>query len=188
MRCGAVAVAIVGLLAAGCGAQTGEQTGEQTGGQTGGQTPAPPAPPAVANANGVDMCTILSDPELTALGVQPGTRTSFNKGGVVGCRWKGQSFTLSMERDNSTLAGYQAHRQDPTFINFMDNTVNGRAGAHFGVDPKGSQCAQLIDGGSVSLSVSVAVPANAGPPPVDPCAEALRIAQMIEPRLPKAAK
>jgi hypothetical protein len=180
VRRGAVAVAIVGMLAAGCGAQTG--------GQTAAQTPAPPAPPAVANANGVDMCTILSDPELTALGVQPGTRTSFNEGGVVGCRWKGQSFTLSLERDNSTLAGYQAHRQDPQFINFMDNTVNGRAGAHFGVDPKGSQCAQLIDGGSVSLSVSVAVPANAGPSPVDPCAQALRIAQMIEPRLPKAAK
>jgi hypothetical protein len=140
----------------------------------------------VVNANGVDMCTILSDPELTSLGVQPGTRTSFNKAGVVGCRWRGASFTLSLERDNSTLAGYQAHRQDPQFINFMDNTVNGRAGAHFGVDPKGSQCAQLMDGGSVSLSVSVAVPANS--PPFDPCAEAFQIAQMIEPRLPKAAK
>ncbi|MGH3780400.1 MAG: hypothetical protein ACRDRO_07165, partial [Pseudonocardiaceae bacterium] len=84
--------------------------------------------------------------------------------------------------------GYQAHRQDPKFINFMDNTVNGRAGAHFAVVPNGSQCAQLIDGGSVSLSVSVAVPVNVSPPPIDPCAEALHIAEMIEPRLPKAAK
>lgn len=181
MRRGAVAVTIVGMLAAGCGAQTGAQPGAQT--------PAPaPAPPAVANANGVDMCTILTDPELTALGAQLGTRTSFNKAGVVGCRWRGKSFTLSLERADSTLAGYQAHRQDPKFISFTDNTVNGRAGAHFGVDPKGSQCAQLIDGGSVSLSVSVAVPTNANPPPIDPCAEALRIAQMIEPRLPKTAK
>jgi hypothetical protein len=180
VRRGAVVVTIVGMFAAGCTVQTG--------GQKAVQTPAPPAPPAVTNANGVDMCTILSDPELTALGVQPGTRTRFNKAGVVGCRWKGTSFTLSLERDNSTLAGYQAHRRDPKFINFMDNTVNGRAGAHFGVDPKGSQCAQLIDGGSVSLSVSVAVPASASAPPIDPCAEALRIARMAEPRLPKAAK
>jgi hypothetical protein len=45
---------------------------------------------------------------------------------------------------------------------------------------------QLIDGGSASLSVSVAVPPTVTPPPVDPCAEALRIAQMIEPRLAKA--
>jgi hypothetical protein len=172
----------MGMLAAGCGAQTDAQTGAQT------PAPAPPAPPAVANANGVDMCTILTDPELTALGMQLDTRTSFNKAGVVGCRWQSKSFTLSLERDNATLAGYQAHRQDPKFINFMDNAVNGRAGAHFGVDPNGSQCAQLIDGGSVSLSVSVAVPANPSPPPVDPCAEALQIAQMVEPRLPKAAK
>ncbi|MCU1610774.1 MAG: hypothetical protein JWM45_2690 [Pseudonocardiales bacterium] len=178
MRRGAVAVTIVGMLAAGCTVQTGAQKAAPT--------PASPAPPPVVNANGVDMCTILSDPELSSLGVQPGTRTTFNKAGVVGCRWRGASFTLSLERDNSTLAGYQAHRQDPQFINFMDNTVNGRAGAHFGVDPKGSQCAQLMDGGSVSLSVSVAVPANS--PPFDPCAEALQIAQMIEPRLPKAAK
>jgi hypothetical protein len=176
----AVVVTIVGVLAAGCGAQTGAPTGAQT--------TTPPAPPAVANANGVDMCTILTDPELTALGARLESRTSFNKGGVVGCRWQGTSFTLSLERDNATLAGYQVHRQDPKFFNFMDNTVNGRPGAHFGVDPRGSQCAQLIDGGSVSLSVSVAVPANASPPPADPCAEALRIAQTVEPRLPRAAK
>ena len=172
---GAVAGTVAGMLAAGCSAQTPA-------------TPPPPPPPAVANANGVDMCTILSGPELTALGVQLNTRKQFNQGGVVGCRWQGKSFTLSLERDNDTLTGYRAHRQEPNIINFMDNTVNGRAGAHFGVVPNGSQCAQLIDGGSVALSVSVAVPANVTPPPVDPCGQALRIAQMIEPRLPKAAR
>jgi hypothetical protein len=56
------------------------------------------------------------------------------------------------------------------------------------VDQNGSQCAQLIDGGSASLSVSVAVPRTVTPPPVDPCAEALRIAQVIEPRLPKPSQ
>ncbi|PZS23604.1 MAG: hypothetical protein DLM60_02405 [Pseudonocardiales bacterium] len=176
VRPGAAAATLAGVLAAGCGAQTPAPA------------PAPPAPPAVANANGVDMCTILSGPELTALGVQLDTGKQFSQGGVVGCRWRGQSFTLSLERDNATLAGYQAHRQDPKFFNFMDNNVNGRAGAHFGVVPNGSQCAQLIDGGSVSLSVSVVAPANATAQPIEPCAEALRIAQMIEPRLPKAAK
>lgn len=175
MRWGAVAVTIVGLLAAGCGAQVSK-------------APAPPTPPAVADARRVAMCTILTGTELTTLGVRLDTRKRFNEAGVVGCRWLGTPFTLSLERDNDTLAGYQAHRNDPKFVNFVDNTVNGRAGAHFGVDPNGSQCAQLIDGGSVSLSVSVAVPTNLNPPPVDPCAEALRIAQMIEPRLPKTPK
>jgi Protein of unknown function (DUF3558) len=134
------------------------------------------------------MCTILTGAELTALGVRLDTRTRFSEAGVVGCRWLGKPFTLSLARDNDTLAGYQARRHDPKFVNFVDNTVNSRAGAHLGVDPHGSQCAQLIDGGSVSLSVSVAVPSNVNPPPIDPCAEALRIAQMIEPRLPKAPK
>ncbi len=133
------------------------------------------------------MCTILTDAELTALDVRLDTRRRFNKVGVVGCRWLGKSFTLSLERDNDTLAGYQARRHDPKFVTFVDNTVNGRAGAHLSVDPHGSQCAQLIDGGSLSFSVSVAVP-PLNSPPLDPCAEALRIAQMMEPRLPKAPK
>jgi hypothetical protein len=144
----------------------------------------PPAPPPVADASKIDMCTILTDRELTSLGAQPGTRKSFNNSGVIGCRWQGKSYTLSMERANSTLAGYRAHRNDPGFINFADNTVNGRAGSHFGVDKSGSQCAQLMDGGSAALAVSVAISRTASAP-VDPCAEALRIAQMIEPRLPK---
>jgi hypothetical protein len=165
-------VAAAGLIAAGCGAQK----------------PKTPAPPAVANASRVNMCTILTGAELTGLGVRLDTRKHFNNTGVVGCRWLGKPFTLSLERDNDTLTGYQAHRNDPKFVNFTDNTVNGRAGAHFGVDRSGAQCAQLIDGGSVSLSVSVAVPSNLNPPPADPCAEALRIAQMIEPRLPKTPK
>ena len=166
----ATTAAMTGLLAAACASQA---------------PPAPAPPPPVADASKVDMCTILTDPELTSLGVQPSSRKGFNTAGVVGCRWQGKSYTLSMERANSTLAGYRAHRNDPSFINFADNTVNGRAGSHFGVDKSGSQCAQLMDGGSAALSVSVAVPRNAAPAPVDPCAEALRIAQMVEPRLPK---
>jgi hypothetical protein len=169
-----MAVTIAGVLAAGCSSQVSQVS--------------QPPPPKVADASHVDMCTILTDSELTTLGAQASTRKSFNKAGVVGCRWQGKSYTLSMERDNSTLAGYRAHRNDPNFLNFADNTVNGRAGSHFSVDKNGSHCAQLIDGGSASLSVSVAVPRTVTPPPVDPCAEALRIAQVIEPRLPKPSQ
>jgi hypothetical protein len=164
-------VSVAGLLAAGCGAGV----------------PAAPPPAPKTNTSLVNMCTILTNAELTTLGVQPATRKRFNTAGVIGCRWQGKSYILSLERDNSTLAGYQAHRNDPNFINFADNRVNDRAGVHFGMDRNGLHCAQLIDGGSVSLSVSVAVPQNVNPPPVNPCAEALRIAQMIEPRLPEPA-
>jgi hypothetical protein len=144
-----------------------------------------PAPPAVADASRVDMCTILTGDELAKLGLHVPSRQRVNTAGVVGCRWPGKPYLLSLERAEGSLAGYRAHRNDPTYVGFTDNTVNGRAGAHFGVDRSGAQCAQLMDGGPVVLSVSVAVPPNQNPRVVDPCAEALRIAQMIEPRLPK---
>ncbi|MGH3834842.1 MAG: DUF3558 domain-containing protein [Pseudonocardiaceae bacterium] len=158
----------VGLLAVGCGSQV----------------PGAPAPLVVADANRVDMCTILTDAELTGLGIKLDTRKPFDEVGVVGCRWVGKPFTLSLERDKDTLASYQARRHDPAFVSFADNTVNGRAGVQLGVRRDGTQCGQLMDGGSVSLAVSVAASSSLGPP-IDPCAEAFRIAQMIEPRLPK---
>ncbi|MBV8995984.1 MAG: hypothetical protein JO287_20290 [Pseudonocardiales bacterium] len=45
---------------------------------------------------------------------------------------------------------------------------------------------QLIDGGPVGLVVSVSKAGLYAGPPLDWCAEAMRVAQMIEPRLPKA--
>ncbi len=170
MRCGVVLVTAVGLLAGGCGSQV----------------PATPASPTAADASGVDMCTILTDAELTGLGIKLGTRKPVHELGEVGCGWVGKPFTLDLERGKDTIATYRARRNDPTFTSFADNTVNGRAGVHFSVGRDRSDCAQLIDGGSVALVVAVAPAFSLNPQPIDSCAEALRIAQMIEPRLPKA--
>ncbi|MGH3922252.1 MAG: DUF3558 family protein [Pseudonocardiaceae bacterium] len=164
-------MAALGVLVAGCGSQV----------------PGVPAPPAVADASKVDMCTILSDTELGGLGIKQDTREPFDEVGVVGCGWVGEPFTLSLDRDKHTLASYQDLRRDAAFVSFADNTVNGRAGTQLVLDRGGSQCTQLMDGGPVSLTVSVAASSDLGPP-IDACAEALRIAQMIEPRLPKAGK
>lgn len=159
-----------GLLVAGCGSQVSGA----------------PALPAVADASRVDMCTILTDAELTELGIRLDTRKPVNRLGLVGCKWLGKPFTLDLERDKDTVAQYKARRDSPTFTSFADNTVNGRAGAHLSVDRDRSDCTQLMDGGPVSLTVSVAPAISANRVPVDSCAEALRIAQMIEPRLPRA--
>jgi len=170
MRRGLVAVAAAGLLAAGCGSPVSEA----------------PAPPAVADASRVDMCTILTDAELNQLGIRPDTRKPFDKVGVVGCGWLGKPFTLRLERDEDIIAAYQARRDDPAFTSFSENTVNGRAGVQLSVERDRTDCAQLMDGGSVSLTVAVALAFSLDPPKIDSCAEALRIAQMIEPRLPRA--
>ncbi len=158
-------MAAVGVLVAGCGVQE-------------------PEAPAVADGSQVDMCTILSDREMAELGIKLGTRAPFDEAGVVGCYWLGTPFTLSLDRDNTTLASSQPHRRDPVFVSFADNTVNGRAGTQLVLDRDSSQCTQLMDGGPVSLTVSVAASSSLGPP-IDACAEALRIAQMIESRLPR---
>jgi hypothetical protein len=162
-------VVTVGLLVGGCGA-----AGSGT-----------PAVAGVADASRVDMCTVLTDAELIGLGIRLDTRKQVNELGEVGCRWVGKPFTLDLERGKDTVAAYQARRHDPAFTSFADNTVNGRAGVHFSVVRDRTDCAQLIDGGSVGLVVAVAPAFSLEPQPIDSCAEALRIAQMIEPRLPK---
>jgi Protein of unknown function (DUF3558) len=163
-------VVALALLAAGCGAQTAE----------------PASAPSVRDASRVDMCTILTDNELAGLGIKVSSREPNNRLGEVGCGWIGKPFTLDLERGKDTVAQYQARRADPAFVSFADNTVNGRAGVRFSVRSDHSDCAQLIDGGPVGLVVSVAQAGSYTGPPIDSCAEAMRIAQMIEPRLPKA--
>jgi hypothetical protein len=161
---------MLAVVAAGCGSQVSGA----------------PAVPAVADASRVDMCTILSDTQLTGLGIDLNSRKSVNRLGLVGCHWRGMPFTLDLERDRDTVAQYQARRHDPAFTSFADNTVNGRAGAYLSVDRARDDCTQLIDGGPVSLTVSVSPAGLYTGPKIDSCAEALRIAEMIEPRLPKA--
>jgi hypothetical protein len=163
-------VLALGLLAASCGSQVS----------------APAALPAGGDASRVDMCTILTDPELAGLGMELDSRQQFHQMGAVGCQWVGKRIRLSLERDKDTVAAYRARRNDPAFTSFVDNTVNGRPGVHLSVESDSSDCSQLIDGGPVSLVVAVAQAGLYSGPKIDSCAEALRIAQMIEPRLPKA--
>ncbi|MGH4002325.1 MAG: DUF3558 family protein [Pseudonocardiaceae bacterium] len=160
----------MGLLAAGCGSQVSEA----------------PTSPVVADASRVDMCTILTDAELTGLGIKLDTRKHVDELGVVGCQWVGQPITLRLERDNDAIAAYQTRKDDPAFTSFSENSVNGRTGVQLSVERDRTDCAQLMDGGPVSLTVAVAPSFSRNPRPIDSCAEALRIAKMIEPRLPKA--
>ena len=169
MRHGLVAAVAAGLLTVGCGSPMSGA----------------PALPAVADASRVDMCAVLTDAELTGLGIKLDTRQQVNEIGVVGCQWVGKPIRLSLERDEDTIAAYQARRDAPAFTSFSDNRVNGRAGIQLSVERDRTDCAQLMDGGSVSLTVAVAPAFSLNPQPIDSCAEALRIAQMIEPRLPK---
>src|SRR5262249_19221943 len=50
--------------------------------------------PAVGDASRVDMCTILTDAELTGMGIKLASRKPTNRLGLVGCGWNGLPFTL----------------------------------------------------------------------------------------------
>lgn len=165
-----VLVVMLTLVAAGCSSQA--------------SGPAPLR--VVADASEVDMCTILTDVELTGLGIDVNSRKQVNRLGLVGCKWQGTPFLLGLERDKETIASYKARRHDPAFTSFADNTVNGRTAAYLSVDRDQADCTQLMDGGQVSLVVNVAPAGLYAGPKIDSCAEALRIAQMMESRLPKA--
>jgi hypothetical protein len=168
MTRGAVSVVVAGgLLAVGCAFQGA----------------------ATADASKVDMCTVLTDAELSRLGIRPETREPVDQMGSVGCAWLGKPFALGLERDKETVASYRDRQRGPAFIAFAENAVNGRAGITFSVDRDGgTDCEQLMDGGPVSLVVHVASAVGPQYPRIDSCAEALRIAQLIEPRLPKAGR
>ena len=168
----AAAAVAAGLLLGGCGSAASDT----------------PTPPAVPDASGVDMCTILTDAELSALGIELGTRQRSDRLGLVGCGWLGKPFTLSLKRDQETVAEYVARRDDPAFTSFAENTVNDREGVRLSVESDRTDCTQFIDGGSVSLTVAVAPAFSLGPRRTDSCAEALRIAEMIEPRLPQGGQ
>jgi hypothetical protein len=132
------------------------------------------------------MCTILSDADLRRLGISLNSSEPVNELGAIGCQWVGNPITLSLERNADTVAKYATRRNDPRFTSFRENTVNGRAGIQLSVEQDRTDCVQLMDGGPVSLAVAVAPSGRYEGPPIDTCGEALRIAQMIEPRLPKA--
>ncbi|MGH3912779.1 MAG: DUF3558 family protein [Pseudonocardiaceae bacterium] len=168
MRAGAIVVAAAGLLVGGCG-----------------WVASGVSPSAVGDASGVDMCTVLTEAELSGLGIKLDSREPVDQLGEVGCGWIGDPITLTLVRDKYPISDWVTRRDDPAFVTFAENVVNSRAGVRFGVRSSGRQCAQVMDGGPVTLLVSVAAASSSGPP-VDPCVEALRIAQLIEPRLPKA--
>lgn len=128
-----------------------------------------------------DLCTVLSDDELRALGIQVETREPLDLLGQVGCQYSGEPFGLSLERDAEETVSEYAERPE-NYVSFRRNEVNGRTGAQIQVRPNREDCAQVMNAGAGSVLVGVS--ANTSNFTIDPCAEALRIAKMIEPELP----
>ncbi|MGH3979272.1 MAG: DUF3558 domain-containing protein [Pseudonocardiaceae bacterium] len=131
-----------------------------------------------------DPCAVLSDAELTALGFRPETRDPIDELGQMGCGFLGSRDSpvlgIRLEKDlEETVDDYAARSE--AFGSFEENRVNGRPGAVLEVVGDGRGCVQLMNAGSGTVAVDWQFD---DPGPVDPCAEALRVAEMIEAELP----
>ena len=144
--------------------------------------------PSAGGRPTMDPCTVLSDTELAQLGMQPETRRTVQELDAIGCGWRGQPLGLSLTTNPDTIADYRERKDDPVFVTFAENQVNDRPGVQTQVAISGEQCAQAVGTGAGVLSVGVSLSGRARVDgvQVDPCAEALRITELIEPRIPEA--
>lgn len=169
-RCAVVLLAAVGVLG-GCGQQV-----------AGAPSPPGAVDPATSALAAVDPCTLLTDAEIGALGFRPDLWEPNDTLGLVGCSYFGPPLgtlgSLSVNKEpEDTIADYAVRGE--TFAGFRRNEVNGRPGAQLQSSDDNTDCTQLVDAGSGTVQVTWGIRE-----PGDPCAEALRVMQMIEPELP----
>jgi uncharacterized protein DUF3558 len=169
------ALAVAGLFLAGCGGSGGGEAASPTTGQSSG--------PSLA---GFDPCTVLSQQELQAFGVtEPGEVVDQGLG-EVGCEFDagGGDYLLTIYKAERSDRAYWEQRRD-NFGVFEENQVGSHAG--IATITKGSMghgiCSQVIESGSGSVLVNITL--SAGKKDGDPCAKALEIARVVEPKLPK---
>ncbi len=170
-----LAAVMMVAVGGGCAGELGGAPGGSEGTSAGGR-------PAV------DPCTVLSDAELARLGMQPETRRIVHELDAIGCGWRGQPFGLTLTTNPDTIADYRERKDDPVFVSFAENQVNDRPGVQTQVALSGEECGQVVGTGSGVLSVGVRLSGRARVDGVqaDPCAKALQIAELIEPRIPEA--
>jgi len=105
--------------------------------------------------------------------------------GEIGCKFEGDPYDLGLKKDPDDGIAFYEKRADLYDV-FRRNEVNGRPGAVVvaaGGEGHGG-CAQVFEFGSGSISVQV-VYRFGKYQGVDVCAEALKVAQLVESKLPK---
>ena len=144
--------------------------------------------PAAGGHPAMNPCVVLSDAELVQLGRQPETRRTVQELDAIGCGWRGYPFGLTLTTNPDTIADYRERKDDPVFVRFAENQVNDRPGVQTQVAISGEECGQVVGTGPGVLTVGVRLSGRARVDGVqaDPCAEALRIAELIERRIPEA--
>ncbi|MEV6607484.1 MULTISPECIES: DUF3558 family protein [unclassified Kutzneria] len=129
----------------------------------------------------VDPCTLLTTDQLKQYNVETQGAPN-NTSDETGCAYLGYPDSLTrginVGKSKDSVDSF-AERAD-TFVKFTKNSVNGRKGAQTQISTSNTECSQVMAVGSGTVRVGV-INDKSG----DPCGDVLKIAQVVEPKLPK---
>ncbi|GAB3294930.1 hypothetical protein GCM10027563_35940 [Parasphingorhabdus pacifica] len=129
-----------------------------------------------------DPCKVFSDAELQRYGVtEPGELVDQGLG-EQGCDYSADGFLVTVYKGEEQDAEYWQGRRD-NFDVFESNQVGAHQGISMVTSAGEGVCSQMIESGGGSVSVSVTLDSDKIEGN-DPCAKAMEIAELIEPKLP----
>ncbi|MCP2259083.1 Protein of unknown function (DUF3558) [Streptoalloteichus tenebrarius] len=174
---GLVGVTVLFLAACGGGSIPGQATTPEGSASASDTSPR-------GGIDKVDPCKLLSASQLSTFGLQ----TTGKPDKLVSepyCEYDGDPFSIRViTSPNRNLEKFKSAGQ--TYDRFEPNQVNGRPGAKIIVagDTGHGGCVQLMDAGqgSARIQVNYKFGKYEGK---DPCADAMAIAKLVEPNLPK---
>ena len=150
----------------------------------------PPHQPSLSSVSVIDAedpCTLITKQELQRWDITS-QRQPVNDVGEIGCQWSSPTKIVALIKGKEGLDFFD--RKAAVFINYARNTVNGRSGARLQGSPTNTECSEVMAVGTGYVSVDVYFKVRQGADangryPGDPCGDAMAIATVIEPRLPK---
>lgn len=170
----AVAGGLLVLGAAGCSA-----------GGLAGEDASPSPQPTKSGLASLDVCNVLTPEDLAPYGAAlPGEPDNVTPS-EPGCEYKGEESGIKITLSKNETKTVDQYGKDTKFDKFEPVTVAGRHGASV-ISPGASGsglCGTMIDAGGGVVLVDASARANNTQ--FDACAESLKVAEQIAPRLPQ---
>ncbi|HEY0494098.1 MAG TPA: DUF3558 family protein [Kutzneria sp.] len=164
---------LTAAVLSGCNGQPGQAEPTGTTASSGGSSS--------AVLDKLDPCALLTVDQLQQYSVATQGQP-LNTSDETGCIYLGSpdsaSRGINLSKSKDSVDSY-VQRSD-TFVKLTKNTVNGRNGVQTQISTSNTECSQVIAVGSGTVRVAVTNDKSG-----DPCGDALKIAQVVEPKLPK---
>jgi hypothetical protein len=167
-------VLLAAVLLSGCNGQQTQGQAEPTGTSSSGGG-------SSAALDKLDACTLLTADQLQQYGVETKGKPQ-NNSSENGCAFiatpDSSATSINLSKSKDSVDSY-VQRSD-TFVKLAKNSVNGRNGVQTQISTSNTECSQVMAVGSGTVRAGV-INDKSG----DPCGDALKIAQVVEPKLPK---